>query len=73
MVDAVWTENCGQLKGFPVVRRPATAQKERGMVRRSKGAGMLSTRVITGVGGLFLVNAILLAVQQALNIAPPLI
>jgi hypothetical protein len=34
---------------------------------------MLSTRVITGVGGLFLVNAVLLAVQLALNIAPPLI
>jgi hypothetical protein len=37
------------------------------------GQGMLSTRVITGVGGLFLVNAILLAVQQALNIASPIV
>ena len=34
---------------------------------------MLSTRVITGVGGLFLVSAVLLAVQLALNIASPLI
>jgi hypothetical protein len=32
---------------------------------------MLSTRVITGVGGLLLVNAVLFAVQLALNIAPP--
>ena len=33
---------------------------------------MLSTRVITGVGGLFLVNAVLLAFQLALNITPQL-
>ena len=34
---------------------------------------MLSARVITGVGGLLLVNVVLFAVQQAMNIAMPLI
>ena len=34
---------------------------------------MVSTRIITGVGGLLLVNVVLFAVQLALDIAPPLI
>jgi hypothetical protein len=30
---------------------------------------MLTTRVITGIGGLFLVNAILLCIQVSVNLA----
>lgn len=64
---------CGHLKAFPVAGRDARAQKDGVEWSEDRGGDMVSTRIITGVGGLLLVNVVLFAVQLALDIAPPLI
>jgi hypothetical protein len=63
------------LKGFPVARLAASAQNGRasGLSGDRRGQAMLTTRVMTGIGGLLFVNAVLLFIQVSTNLAVRLI
>jgi hypothetical protein len=63
------------LKEFPVARRGWAGHNERSSewAEERRGRAMLSTRVLTGLWGLALVNAVLLFIQVSTNLALRLI
>jgi len=51
---------CGHFQDFPVASEPHVDQSA---LSKMRGATMLSTRLTTGLGGLFVVTALLFVVQ----------